>query len=108
MSFNIILSLSLSLSLQYKYSEGSGMERHALYHGYEELMKVVNDIIFSIPETEYGFGQDVTLTVKATNKAPQHLIKGTIQCKAVTYTGWWVNSSPFSVVHCNCETCGEQ
>lgn len=63
------------------------MERRALYHGYKELMEEVHDVTFSIPEAEYEFGQDVTLTVKATNKANQHSIRGTIQCQAVTYTG---------------------
>lgn len=90
MSQSVSKTPSIHLPLpsnQYKYPEGSGMERRALYHGYEELMKVVHDVVFSIPETEYEFGQDVTVTVKATNKAAQHIIRGTITCKAVTYTG---------------------
>ena len=63
------------------------MERRALYHGYEELMEEAHDITFVIPEAEYEFGQDVTFTVKATNRATQHGIRGTIKCVAVSYTG---------------------
>ena len=45
------------------------------------------DMEFSIPEVEYEFGQDVTLTVNATNKARQHHVRGRIHCQAVGYNG---------------------
>ena len=50
-------------------------------------MDEVHDMQFSIPETEYEFGQDITLKVEATNKGRQHHIRGKILCQAVTYTG---------------------
>ena len=73
--------------LQYKYAEGSRMERRALYHGYEDLKKQTHDVTFTIPEKKFSFGEDVTLEVEMTNKAKQHVVKGTIECEAVTYTG---------------------
>ena len=75
------------LSQQYKHPEGSDWERRALYHGYEELLKETHDMTFSIPETSYSFGQDVTLQVEMSNKARQHVVKGSILCEAVDYTG---------------------
>lgn len=49
--------------MQYKHREGSDLERSALYHGYEELLKEVHDMTFDIPEATYSFGQDVKLQV---------------------------------------------
>ena len=73
--------------LQYKHSEGSRMERRALYHGYEELLKQSQDVTFNIPEKKFSFGEDVRFEVEMTNKAKQHVVKGTILCEAVDYTG---------------------
>lgn len=94
--------------MQYKHREGSDLERRALYHGYEELMKEVHDMTFEIPEATYSFGEDVTLQVGTHctdggcastnwsvccvqvtmfNKAKQHTVKGSIVCEAVDYTG---------------------
>ena len=78
---------SLSPSYQYKYPEGTDWERRALYNGYKELLVEVHDVEFFIQETEYEFGQDVTLVVTMSNKARQHRVRGKIQCQAVTYTG---------------------
>ena len=50
-------------------------------------MEEVYDVDFSIPEREYEFGQDVTLTVSASNKGSQHRIRGNILCEAISYTG---------------------
>ena len=53
-------------------------------------MKETFDVEFSVAEVEYEFGQDVTLTVNASNKARQHHIRGKIRCQAVRYNGRWV------------------
>lgn len=50
-------------------------------------MKESHDMTFTVPETSYSFGQDVTLQVEMSNKARQHVVKGTILCEAVDYTG---------------------
>lgn len=50
-------------------------------------MTETQDLEFSIPETEYEFGQDVTFVVTVSNKARQHRVRGRIVCQAVTYNG---------------------
>ena len=72
---------------QYKHTEGTDWERRALYFGYEELIKESHDMTFNIPAATYSFGQDVTLDIAMTNKARQHVVKGTVLCEAVDYSG---------------------
>ena len=63
------------------------MERRALYHGYDDLLKQSHDVTFTVPEKKFRFGEDVTLDVEMTNKAKQHVVRGAILCEAVDYTG---------------------
>ena len=42
---------------------------------------------FTIPPATYNYGQDVTLDIAMTNKARQHIVKGTVLCEAIDYTG---------------------
>ena len=42
---------------------------------------------FSIAPATYSFGQDVMLSIAMSNKARQHVVKGTVLCEAVDYTG---------------------
>ena len=90
LSFPTLIPLSLLWSLyvlQYKHPEGSRMERRALYHGYDDLLKQSHGVTFTVPEKKFSFGDDVTLGVEMTNKAKQHVVRGTILCEAVDYTG---------------------
>ena len=67
------------------------MERKALYHGYKQLLKEEEQVEFTVPEVEREFGRDVEFHVcvkgKSTTEGGVALIKGSITCAAVSYTG---------------------
>ncbi len=58
-----------------------------MYNGMKELQEKTFDVDFTVLESEYDFGEDVTFTVKVHSKAERKKIKGSIRCSAVTYTG---------------------